>query len=53
MKDIEKLDNVTWYKHCVIHIMAAINDLPEEAKLAFCCDLERFIRHQERALSKA
>ena len=51
MNDIEKLDNVTWYGHCVIHVMAAINDLPEEA--VFCRDLERFIRHQERVLSEA
>jgi hypothetical protein len=33
MNDIEKLDNVTWYGHCVIHGMAAISDLPDEAKL--------------------
>ena len=36
MNEIEKLDNVTWYGHCVIHVMAAINDLPEDAKLVFC-----------------
>jgi hypothetical protein len=35
MNDIEKLDNVTWYGHCVIHVMTAINELPEEAKLVF------------------
>ena len=29
MNEIEKLDNVTWYGHCVIHVMAALNDLPE------------------------
>jgi hypothetical protein len=50
MNDVEKLDNVTWYGHCVIHVMAALNDLPEQAKLVFCRDLERFIRHQERTL---
>jgi hypothetical protein len=53
MNDIEKLDNVTWYGHCVIHVMAAISDLPDEAKLVFCQDLEKFIRRQERVLSKA
>ena len=53
MNDIEKLDNVTWYRHCVIHVMAAINDLPEDAKLVFCRDLEKFIKRQERALSEA
>jgi hypothetical protein len=52
MHDIEKLDNVTWYGHCVIHVIAALNDLPEDAKLVFCRDLERFIRRQERALSE-
>jgi hypothetical protein len=25
MNNIEKLENVTWYGHCVIHLMAAIN----------------------------
>ena len=44
MNDIEKLDNVTWFGHCVIHVMAAISDLPDEAKLVFCQDLEKFIR---------
>ena len=44
MNDIEKLDNVTWYGHCVINVMAAISDLPDEAKLVFCQDLEKFIR---------
>ena len=51
MNDIEKLDNVTWYGHCVIHVMAAISDLPDQAKLVFCQDLEKFIRRQERVLS--
>jgi hypothetical protein len=53
MNEIEKLDNVTWYGHCVIHLMAALNDLPNQAKLEFCRDLERFIRRQERDLQKA
>ncbi len=53
MDDIEKLDNVTWYGHCVIHLMTALNDLPDEAKLAFCQDVERFIRRQQRALHDA
>jgi hypothetical protein len=52
MQDVEKLDNVTWYGHCVIHVIAALNDLPEEARLVFCRDLERFIRRQERVLSE-
>ena len=52
MNEIEKLDNVTWYGHCVIHVMAAINDLPQDAKLVFCQDLEKFIKHQERVLSE-
>jgi hypothetical protein len=41
MNDIEKLDNVTWYGHCVINVMAAISDLPDEAKLLFCQDPDR------------
>jgi hypothetical protein len=45
MDGIEKL---TWYGHCVIHVMAALNDLPDEAKLTFCRDLERFIGRQQR-----
>ncbi len=53
MNEIEKLDNVTWYGHCVIHVMAALNDLPDEAKLDFCLDLSKFIRHQQRALAAA
>jgi hypothetical protein len=36
----------------VINVMAAISDLPDEAKLLFCQDLEKFIRRQKRMLSK-
>jgi hypothetical protein len=53
MDEIEKLDNVTWYGHCVIHVIAALNDLPNEAKLVFCRDLERFIKRQEKELQTA
>jgi hypothetical protein len=53
MNNIEKLDNVTWYGHCVIHVLAALNDLPDEAKLMLCRDLERFIRRQHKALEEA
>ena len=53
MSEIEKLDNVTWYGHCVIHVMAALNDLPHEAKLSFCYELERFVRRQQRSLEPA
>jgi hypothetical protein len=53
MNNIQKLDNVTWYGHCVIHLMAAINDLPDPAKLALCHDIERFIKRQHRALRDA
>ena len=53
MDEIEKLDNVTWYGHCVIHVMAALKDLSDEAKLDFCQDLSKFIRHQQRALATA
>ncbi len=52
MNSIEKLDNVTWYGHCVIHVMAALNDLPDQAKLVFCRDLEKFIRRQQRVLQE-
>jgi hypothetical protein len=50
MNNIEKLDNVTWYGHCVIHLMTALNDLPEEAKLDFCQDLSKFIKRQHKLL---
>jgi hypothetical protein len=53
MNDIEKLDNVTWYGHCVIHFLAALSDLSNEAKLALCRDLSRFINRQQRALRNA
>jgi hypothetical protein len=53
MNEIEKLDNVTWYGHCVIQVMAALNDLPNEAKLTFCQELERYVRRQQRALQEA
>jgi hypothetical protein len=43
---------MSWYGHCVIHVIAALNDLPHEAKLMFCRDLEWFIRRQERTLSE-
>ncbi len=52
MDGIEKLDNVTWYGHCVIHVMAALNDLPDQAKLVFCVDLEKFSRRQQRVLQE-
>jgi hypothetical protein len=42
-KNIDKLDNVTGRGHCVIHFLAALNDLPENAKATLCRDLERFI----------
>jgi len=50
MNGIEKLDNVTWYGHCVIHFLAALNDLPNQAKPALCRDLSRFIERQQREL---
>ena len=50
MDDIEKIDNVTWYGHCVIHLMAALNDLPDEAKLDLCQDLSKFIERQHKLL---
>ena len=53
MHEIEKLDNVTWFGHCVIHLMAALDDLPDQAKLILCRDLEIFIRRQQRALRDA
>jgi hypothetical protein len=53
MNEIEKLDNVTWYGHCVIHVVAALNDLPDEAKLDFCQALSKFIGQRQRALAAA
>jgi hypothetical protein len=50
MDEIEKLDNVTWYGHCVIHFLAALNDLPANAKLELCEHLSKFIKRQERTL---
>jgi hypothetical protein len=50
MDDIEKIDNVTWYGHCVIHLVAALNDLPDEAKLDLCLDLSKFIERQHKLL---
>jgi hypothetical protein len=49
MDNIDKIDNVTWYGHCVIHVVAALNDLPDQAKLVFCRDLAKFIKRQHRA----
>ena len=53
MNDVEKLDNVTWYGHCVIHFLAALNDLPDQAKLDLCQDLAKFIKHQQRTLRES
>jgi hypothetical protein len=50
MDNIEKIDNVTWYGHCVMHVMAALTDLPEDAKLTFCRNLDKFIRRRQRDL---
>jgi hypothetical protein len=50
MNDIEKIDNVSWYGHCVIHFLTALKDLPEDAKLELCQGLLKFIRRQERIL---
>jgi hypothetical protein len=33
--------------------MAALNDLPDQARLVFCRDLERFIKRQRGALRDA
>ena len=49
MDAIEKLDNVTWYGQ--IHIMTALNELPDEAKLPFCQELRKFIRRQKVGLA--
>jgi hypothetical protein len=53
MNEIDKLDNVTWYGHCVVHFMAALSDLPDEAKISLCQNLSKFIKRQERALLEA
>ncbi len=53
MNEIEKLDNVTWFGHCVIHVMAALGDLPDEVKLEFCQQLAKFIKRQQQALREA
>jgi len=48
---IQKLDNVTWFGHCVIHITHALRDLPtEEARLLFIQNLERYIAEQRRGI---
>lgn len=51
--EIQKLDNVTWYGHCVIHITMAIRDLPAEAKLALCRDLRAYLQRVEAELRRA
>ena len=53
MNNIEKLDNVTWYGHCVINLMAALTDLPDDAKLDLCQDLAKFIKRQHKMLRDA
>jgi hypothetical protein len=51
--NIQKLDNVTWFGHCVIHVASALRDLPtSEAKLLFIESMRKYMDRQERDISR-
>ena len=48
-EEIEKLDNVTWFGHCVIHLAAALRDLPtRDAKVQLIDSLRSFLQGQKQ-----
>jgi hypothetical protein len=49
---IEKLDNVTWFGHCAIHVMAALAGLPPAARGTFLKDLGDFIRRRSQDVAR-
>ena len=51
--NIEKLDNVTWFGHCAIHVNAALQDLPtREAKLQLIQNLWSYLERQKREIGR-
>ena len=54
LENIEKLDNVTWFGHCVIHIAVALRDLPtREAKLQLVQNVWSHLERQKRTIGSA
>lgn len=48
-EDIEKLDNVTWFGHCVIHVATALRELPtEDAKLHLIESLWSYLERRKQ-----
>ena len=51
--DIQKLDNVTWFGHCVIHLASALRDLPTaDAKLLLIQNLMEYMDRQKRGIRR-
>ena len=54
LENIEKLDNVTWFGHCVIHIAVAVRDLPTpEAKLQLIQTLRSYLERQKCEIGRS
>jgi hypothetical protein len=52
-ENIEKLDNVTWFGHCAIHVAAALRDLSSrEAKLQLIQNLWSYLGRQKREIER-
>ena len=51
--DIQKLDNVTWFGHCVIHLASALRDLPTtDARLLLIQNLMKYMDRQKREIRR-
>ena len=50
--EIIKLDNVTWFGHCVITIATALRELPGPAKHQLIADLQRYLHRQASELRR-
>jgi len=50
-ESVQKLDNVTWFGHCAVHITHALQDLPTRgARIQFIENLSSFIANQRRGI---
>jgi hypothetical protein len=49
LEDIPKLDNVTWFGHCVIHVAVALRELPtKDAKLHLIESLWSYLERRKQ-----
>jgi hypothetical protein len=52
IQDIHKLSGVTWFGHCVTHIVTALREMPLPGKLQLLEDLSAFCDRQSAELRR-